>query len=89
MKCGSSKPFLQYDSGPMDQNRICVFSKQGNMIHLSKANIILTDGTFHSSPSVFQQLYNITGYIKGKHLPLVVTLINDKKMKVIITFVGV
>ena len=50
------EPFLLYDDGPQQNNRLICFATQRNLELLMEADIWLADGTFSSFPKLFSQL---------------------------------
>ncbi|KAL4105220.1 hypothetical protein QTP88_020483 [Uroleucon formosanum] len=55
----NNKPFLFYDSGSDDVNRILLFSTEDNLKILSDQCHWFIDGTIKSSPQLFTQLLTI------------------------------
>lgn len=52
-----SQRFLQYDSGPDDQNRIVLFYTEEGLMKLCGSRSIDADGTFKVVPRLFGQMY--------------------------------
>lgn len=69
-----SKQFLQYDSGPEDQNRIVLFYVEEGLIKLCASRSIDADGTFKVVPQMFGQMYTMHGEVGGHVFPLVYCL---------------
>lgn len=61
-----NEPFLLYDFGPEDENRIVVLGTEKNIEILSNCTVWSADGTFKSCPSLFNQLWVIHGHYRGK-----------------------
>lgn len=65
--------FLLFDSGPT-ADRIMVFSTHENLRFLGTCEIWMVDGTFKSSPTLFDQIFIIHGYRNKTSFPLVFCL---------------
>lgn len=74
----NNKPFLLYDSGSDDVNRILLFSTEENLKILSDQYHWFIDGTFKSSPQLFTQLLTIHAIKYDTVLPLVFALVPNK-----------
>lgn len=61
-----------------DEN-IVIFSTPKNLRYLQQCKVVLMDGTFKSSPSLFYQLFTIHGYRNGHYVPLVFCLLPNKE----------
>lgn len=72
------KPFLMFDSGTDDPNRILIFTTKRNLSVLAMTQNWLADGTFDDCPSPFKQLYTIHGLVDGTTIPLVYALLPGK-----------
>jgi len=59
-KTESGEDFLKYDSGP-SSDRIIIFSTTSNLTFLQQSSMWFADGTFKTSPILFEQLYIICG----------------------------
>lgn len=57
---------------------IVIFTSPSNLRHLSRAKLILGDGTFYVVPKQFHQLYTLHGCFNGHYVPLVFGLLPDK-----------
>ena len=56
----SGEPFLLYDSGICDINRILVFGTEAGLNALEKYCEWAADGTFRLCPEIYYQLYTVT-----------------------------
>ncbi|KAE9522326.1 hypothetical protein AGLY_017272 [Aphis glycines] len=74
----NKKPFLLYDSGSDDVNRILLFSTEENLKILSDQCHWFIDGTFKSSPQLFTQILTIHAIKYDTVLPLVFALVPNK-----------
>jgi hypothetical protein len=74
----SKKPFLIYDNGHEEQNRIIIFSTQECMQLLSKSNIWFMDGTFSSAPVLFHQLFVIRAPLGDSAVSCIYALLSGK-----------
>lgn len=75
-----------HDSG--GTNRFLIFTTVKNLHYLSSCSLWLSDGTFSTVPSIFDQLYTIHGVKvnednpqSGKALPLVYALMPNRKRR--------
>ena len=57
---------------------IVIFSSEWQLKALSKCTLILSDGTFKSSPKIFYQVYVIFGVFGESKIPLVWCLLQNK-----------
>ena len=73
------EPFLLYDSGYGDKNRMIVFSNPSFLSILQKSNTWYADGTFKVVPEYFFQLYTIHAEMDGYIFPCVYALLPDKR----------
>jgi hypothetical protein len=71
-------PFLRYDSGFEDNERIIIFFSSFKQKYLGKIETFVIDGTFKSSPSGFYQVVILHGYIFGKTFPFMYILLSNK-----------
>lgn len=78
--------FLLYSS---EDNNIIIFTTVANLNILLDCDIWFSDGTFKIVPALFQQLYSIHGRYRGQVLPLIYSLLGDKKKKTYITMLRV
>ena len=62
-----------------DKERILVFTTERNLQYLNKNLDWFVDGTFDVAPSLFTQLFTIQANVNGKVLPLIYSLIPNKK----------
>ena len=74
----ANEPFLMFDSGP-DDDRILMFSTNGNLRTLQEANDWFCDGTFKVVPTVFFQLFTIHALINNHMIPCVYALLPNKQ----------
>lgn len=65
--------FLFYDSGAT-QDRLMIFTTEQNLNFLEKCDVWMMDGTFKSSPTLFDQLFIVHGYRNKTTFPLVYCL---------------
>jgi len=72
------KPFMLYDSGKEDSQRLLIFSTKTNLELLATCDHWYADGTFSSSPPLFSQIYTIHGMKFSTCIPLVYALLPDK-----------
>ncbi|KAH9359853.1 hypothetical protein HPB48_002452 [Haemaphysalis longicornis] len=72
-------PFLAYDSGSGDHDRILVFGTAKNFERLSAAKCWFMDGTFKVTPSLFYQIYTVHGLYHGAVIPFMYALLPNKK----------
>lgn len=73
-----NQPFLQFDSGVTDPNRILIFYTIPTLRYLSRSNILFMDGTFRTVPTLFYMLYSIHGKVGGFVFPLIYVLMVKK-----------
>ena len=71
------KQFLLAEDGEGDV-RIIIFSTEENLRILIDAEAIFVDGTFHTCPDLFYQIFTIHAVKFGKHFPLVYCLLPNK-----------
>ncbi|OXA46033.1 hypothetical protein Fcan01_19298 [Folsomia candida] len=69
----NNENFLAFDSGS-HADRIMIFSTARNLEFLSQCNVWLIDGTFKSSPVLFDQLFILHGMGKESTFPLIYCL---------------
>ncbi|CAN8008536.1 unnamed protein product, partial [Ixodes pacificus] len=69
------EPFLAYDSGVGDQERILVFGTPKNFECLSTAKALFMDGTFKVTPSLFYRVYTSHGLYCGAVISLAYALL--------------
>lgn len=58
---------------------IIIFGCKTNLQFLCKSEFIYMDGTFKYCTKFFTQLFTIHGYLNGHYIPLVFSLLKDKK----------
>ena len=75
----SNELFLLADSGNDDDERIFIFATENNLKLLTGSSEWYVDGTFEVAPLLYKQMYNIAGEISGKILPLLYSLLPNKK----------
>ena len=73
----SGEQFLLHDSGP-GQHRMLIFSTARNLQLLENCPNWYADGTFKTSPPLFQQVYTIHVLKYNSVIPVVFVLMNDK-----------
>jgi len=73
----SGENFLLHDSGP-GQNRFFIFSTERNLERMRQCEHWYADGTFKSSPPLFQQIYTIHALKYTNVLPTVFILMSDR-----------
>ena len=73
------KPFMMYDSGPGDGNRIIVFATEENIELLAHSPTWFMDGTFKTAPELFFQLYTIHSCSNDRVIPCVYALLPNKQ----------
>ncbi|RWS08330.1 hypothetical protein B4U80_10400, partial [Leptotrombidium deliense] len=74
MKTLNGEDFLFYDSGP-GQDRIIVFATTKSVDLLSRSDHWYADGTFKTSPLLFQQIYTIHGIQNLEVIPALYALL--------------
>ncbi|XP_046562350.1 uncharacterized protein LOC124271295 [Haliotis rubra] len=62
----------------LDDGNILLFFTSKNMELLSAADVIFADGTFSSSPRLFDQIYSIHAEYQGHMLPLIYGLLPNR-----------
>lgn len=72
--------FLLFDSGP-GPKRIVLFGCQSVVDTLANSETWIADGTFKTSPKLFQQVYTIHAMRQGFCLPAIYALLPDKTMQ--------
>ncbi len=77
-KLKAGEQFLKFDSGNNNQ-RILIFSTLDNLAPLSSSKHWYADGTFKTSPSLFDQFFVIQGSLAEHVLPLVYILTPNRK----------
>ena len=58
---------------------LVIFSTDDNLRQLAQSSTIFMDGTFKSTPSLFDQLYTMHGIYREHVIPLVYCLLPDRK----------
>ncbi|CAF4155912.1 unnamed protein product, partial [Rotaria sordida] len=76
----SNQQFLLYDNNDND-NRILIFASPDQLDLLNRCEVWHCDGTFAVAPKLFEQMYTVHGLIDGKTLPLVFSLLPNKKQE--------
>jgi hypothetical protein len=71
-------PFLLWDSGALDPNRILMFGSHENLDALQIHSHWFIDGTFTVAPELFMQVFTIHGLVDNQALPLVYVLLTNK-----------
>ena len=72
------EPFLHYDSGSTDPNRILVFYSDSGLASFASSAHLYADETFDTVPRIFFQLYTIYADIFGCTFPCVYILFSHK-----------
>lgn len=75
---GESENFLLYDSGPAE-DRFLIFGRQSNIERFMDTTTLFVDGTFNISPTLFCQLYTVSGMKHGGVLPIIYALLPNKR----------
>ena len=73
------KPFMMYDSGPGDGNRIIVFATEENIELLAHSPAWSMDGTFKTAPELLFQLYTIHSCSNDRVISCVYALLPNKQ----------
>lgn len=73
-KTAGGEPFILYDSGIEDENRIVILATEGNIQKLCSSRSVWCDATFKCSPRLFNQLYTMHGLVFGHVFPLLFAL---------------
>ena len=71
-------PFLVYDSGLGDEERIFIFASQDALQFLADSEHWYADGTFRVCLETFFQLYTIHGQRDGRIFPCIFSLLPNK-----------
>ena len=74
----AGEPFLIYDSGVADQERMFIFASEIGLQLLRESKHCYADGTFKVCPEIFYQLYTIHGQRNGQIFPVVFYLLPNK-----------
>ncbi|CAF1542487.1 unnamed protein product, partial [Rotaria sp. Silwood1] len=74
----SNQQFLLYGNDD-NQNRLLIFASRDQLDLLNGREVWHCDGTFAVAPKLFEQTYSIHGLIRGKTLPLIYSLLPNKK----------
>ena len=64
-----------------EDDKILIFGTSILVERLCQAERIYMDGTFHSSPKLFTQLYTLHCRVGGKVFPMIYALLPDKTMQ--------
>jgi hypothetical protein len=72
--------FLKLEFGERHK-KTCVFNTHKNLKYLESASIWVMDGTFFSCPVMFEQLYTIQAFVRGKFRPLGYNLMYKKDVE--------
>lgn len=73
----SGENFLLFDSGP-GTNRFLIFATQHNLERMTRCQHWYADGTFKSSPPLFNQIYTIHAVQYSNVIPTVFILMSDR-----------
>lgn len=71
-------PFLLYDSGDGDSERLFIFATQQNLKCLAESTSWFADGTFKVTPDQFYQLYTVHADINSIVVPMAYGLLPSK-----------
>ena len=74
----TGEPFLIYDSGVGDQDRMFIFASEIRLQLLRESEDWYADGIFKVCPEIFYQLYTIHGQQNGQIFPVVFCLLPNK-----------
>lgn len=75
----AGEPFLAYDSGEGDVDRLMIFATQASLALLANSSEWYSDGTFKTVPEQFFQLYTVHGVSFGKITPCIFCLMPNKR----------
>lgn len=75
----NGQPFILFDSGRADTERIILFGTSENVRFLQDNKDWFADGTFKVTPNLFYQVYTIHAIKCNTVLPLVYALLPDKR----------
>ena len=70
------KQFLLVEDG--DVKKIIIFATDDNMKLLAEAETLFVDGTFHTCPEIFYQIFTVHAFKNGQQFPLAYCLLPDK-----------
>ncbi len=68
-----SKRFLLAEDGDDDKN--VIFATDDNLKLLAEAESVFVDGTFHTCPEVFYQIFTVHAFKSGQQFPLAYCLL--------------
>ncbi len=71
-----SKRFLLAEDG--DDDKIVIFATDDNLKLLAEAESVFVDGTFHTCPEVFYQIFTVYAFKSGQQFPLAYCLLPGK-----------
>ena len=72
----NGKRFLLAEDG--NEKRIVIFATDDNLKHLAEADTVFVDGTFHTCPELFYQIFTVHAFKNGQQFPLAYCLLPDK-----------
>ena len=75
----NSEPFILFDSGRTDANRIILFGTSDNVKFLQDNKNWFADGTFKITPNLFYQVYTLHAIKCYTVVPLIYALLPDKR----------
>ena len=78
----TGEPFLIYDNGAHNPNRILAFASTDSLTRLAQADTIFMDGTFKSSPTIFTQIFCMRIPFKNTAITAVYALLPNKSRAV-------
>lgn len=73
------KPFLIHDSGNDEPERMLVFASEAQLRQLAVADVWFMDGTFHTAPLLFKQLYVIRAAVGSSAVSCVYALLTGNQ----------
>ena len=71
-----SRQFLLVEDG--DDDKVVIFATDNNLKLLAEAECLFVDGTFHTCPEVFYQIFTIHAFRSGQQFPLAYCLLPGK-----------
>ncbi|XP_021362292.1 uncharacterized protein LOC110456077 [Mizuhopecten yessoensis] len=75
------EPFLLFDDGEQN-NRMIAFATSENLAELAASDVIFSDGTFYTCPTIFYQIYSIHVQIEGIMTPVAYALLPGKSQAI-------
>lgn len=68
-----SRRFLLVEDG--DDDKVVIFATDDNLKLLTEAECLFVDGTFHTCPEVFYQIFTVHAFRSGQQFPLAYCLL--------------